>query len=62
MKILKDLGINKVNYGASLGPGHWSSTDNTGKIDSINPANGQVIGSVYQCSEKDYNNIIKTIE
>ena len=59
MKILKDLGIDEVNYGASLGPGRWSNTDNAGKIDSINPANGQVIGSVYQCSEIDYNTIIK---
>jgi len=59
MNFLKDLGINKINYGGSLGPGHWSKTENAGKIDSINPANGKVIGSVYQCSKTDYDDIIK---
>ena len=54
MEFLKELGIEKENYGASLGPGHWSKTTESGKIVSKNPTNGEVIGSVYQCSIDDY--------
>ena len=59
MEFLKKLGINNENYGASLGPGHWSETTSAGKIDSINPSNGELISSVYQCNESDYENIVK---
>ena len=59
MEFLKKLGINNENHGASLGPGHWSETTSAGKIDSINPSNGELISSVYQCNESDYANIVK---
>ena len=63
MEFLKELGIEKENYGASLGPGHWSKTTESGKIVSKNPTNGQVIGSVYQCSVDDYKEIVdKSLE
>ncbi len=63
MEFLKELGIEKENYGASLGPGHWSKTTDSGKIVSKNPTNGEVIGSVYQCSIDDYKEVVnKSIE
>ena len=63
MEFLKELGIEKENYGASLGPGHWSKTTESGKIVSKNPTNGEVIGSVYQCSIDDYKEVVdKSLE
>ena len=59
MDFLKKLGIEQENYGASLGPGHWSMTVDSGKIESENPTNGEIIASVYQCSIDDYNGIVK---
>ena len=63
MDFLKKLGIEQENYGASLGPGHWSKTVESGKIESKNPTNGEVIASVYQCSVDDYTGIVnKSLE
>ena len=58
MNFLKNLGINQENYGASLGPSHWSKTTNSGKTESINPTTGEVIASVYNCSKDDYDYIV----
>lgn len=57
-KILKSLGIEENNYGACVGAGSWSTTTDAGVLNSVNPANGDVIANVYQCSENDYKNII----
>ena len=57
---LKKLGIEQENYGASLGPGHWSKTVDSGKIESENPTNGEIIASVYQCSVNDYTDIVNS--
>ena len=63
MNFLKKLGIEQENYGASLGPGHWSKTVDSGKIESENPTNGEIIASVYQCNVDDYNSIVnKSLE
>ena len=63
MDFLKKLGIEQENYGASLGPGNWSKTVDSGKIESKNPTNGKTIASVYQCSIDDYTNIVnKSLE
>ena len=63
MDFLKKLGIEQENYGASLGPGHWSKTVDSGKIESENPTSGDIIASVYQCSIDDYNSIVnKSLE
>ncbi|MEL1223483.1 MAG: aldehyde dehydrogenase family protein [Candidatus Neomarinimicrobiota bacterium] len=59
MDFLKKLGIEQENYGASLGPGHWSKTVDSGKIESENPTSGEIIASVYQCSIDDYTGIVK---
>ena len=58
MDFLKNLGINQENYGASLGPSHWSKTTNSGKTESINPTTGEIIASVYNCSKADYDYIV----
>ena len=59
MDILKQLGIEENNFGACAGPGHWNSTTKEGKIDSINPANGELISSVYHCSTDDYESVVQ---
>ena len=56
--ILHSLEINENNYGACIGAGNWSSTTDAGVLNSVNPANGEVIANVYQCSESDYDNVI----
>lgn len=63
MDILRQLGIELENHGACSGPGGWSTTVKAGKLDSINPATEEVIASVYQASESDYENVMeKSIE
>ena len=59
MDILKQLGIEENNFGACAGPGHWNATTKEGKIDSINPANDELISSVYHCSTDDYESVVQ---
>ncbi len=63
MNFLKNLGINENNYGGCSGPGAWTSTTESGFTDSINPANGKIIASVYNTNTDDYINIVsKSLE
>ena len=57
-EILQSLGIKENNFGACIAAGNWSTTTNAGVLESVNPATGQVIANVYQCSEDDYEIII----
>jgi len=57
-KILNSLGIKENNFGAGVGAGKWLETTDAGILNSVNPANGEVIANVYQCSESDYDNVI----
>jgi len=57
-EILNFLGIKENNFGAGVGARNWSSTTDAGMLNSVNPANGEVIANVYQCSESDYENVI----
>lgn len=59
MDFLSKLGIEKDNYGGCIGPGNWTLTKDAGKTDSFNPSNGELIASVYNCSEDDYKKIVK---
>lgn len=52
MDFLKRLGIADHNPGTWNGS--WSTTQDAGTIDSINPTTGEVIASVYGASEADY--------
>ena len=55
---MKSLEIEENNFGSCIGAGEWSSTMDSGTIKSVNPASGEAIASVYQCSENDYDQII----
>ncbi len=57
MKILKDLGVDEISFGASIN-NWWSSTQNEGVIESFNPSNGKLLGKIYQCSVDDYEHVI----
>ncbi len=59
MKFLKTLGINEENFGACSGPNEWNKTKDQGKISSFNPANEELISTVFQSSISDYNEIVK---
>ena len=61
MDILKQLGINKINFGASTGQ-RWLQTKTEGELKIHSPVDGKHIASVYQGSEKDYEKIIKSME
>jgi len=56
--ILSELGIDEFNFGACSGSGQWSKSKEGGVIESINPSNGELIASVHQSTEEDYNNIL----
>jgi len=60
MEFLKTLGIEDFNPGAYFGNGEWSATRDAGIIESINPATGEVIASVYGASAADYERVIDT--
>jgi aldehyde dehydrogenase (NAD+) len=59
MEFLKTLGIEAFNPGAYFGDGEWSTTQDAGVIESFNPANGDLIASVYGASEADYERVIE---
>ena len=56
--ILKKLGINEKNYGANFS-NWWSNTESEGLIESYCPNDGQLLGSVFQCSVDDYEKVIQ---
>ena len=55
--ILKKLGIEDKNYGANFS-NWWSNTESEGLIESYCPNDGKLLGSVFQCSEQDYEKVI----
>ena len=59
MDILNKLGIKDVNFGGCSGPGNWTKGQNEGLTESFNPANGELIASVYNCSKEEYTEIVK---
>lgn len=56
--ILDSLGLKAENPGACFGPGQWSTTTDAGRVDSVNPATGEVIASVHGASVADYEKIM----
>ena len=58
MDFLKELGIRNENFGACAGPNRWFETTDSGRLDSINPTTGELIASVHQCSEADYEKVV----
>ena len=55
--ILKKLGIEDKNYGANFS-NWWSNTESEGLIESYCPNDGKLLGTVFQCSEQDYEKVI----
>lgn len=62
MNILNALNLKAKNPGASTDSNWWSKTTSEGEIISYNPATEQVIASVYNCSEADYEHVIATAQ
>jgi aldehyde dehydrogenase (NAD+) len=58
-EILKALGIGAEHSGTYLGQGEWSRTTDAGTLRPVNPANGEVIGTVHASSAADYETIVK---
>src|SRR5690349_1120590 len=54
---LKDLGIQAVNSGGSIGKQWWSDQVAGPLIQSINPATGEAIAAVRSCAADDYEHI-----
>lgn len=61
MDFLKILGIKEKNFGSSTGT-KWNKTKNQGELKIYSPVNGKYIASVFQSSQKDYDNVIKTAQ
>ncbi|MGE5681451.1 MAG: aldehyde dehydrogenase family protein [Bacillota bacterium] len=61
LEFLKVLGIKEKNFGASSGL-VWNTTADNGELNIYSPATGDFIASVYQASEKDYDEILKKAE
>jgi len=57
MDFLKVLGIKEENFGASTGL-NWYQTKDQDVINVVSPTDGKFIAKVFQCSEKDYDNIV----
>ena len=57
--VLAALGLSTEESGTYLGQGQWSKTRESGVIEPINPANGEVLGKVYASSEADYGMIME---
>lgn len=57
--LFKELDLSEKNYGASTGQ-KWFKTENEGELKIYSPTNGEFIASVFQASEKDYEEIMKT--
>lgn len=57
MDFLKQLGIKDENYGASTGL-NWFKTNDQGMINVVSPVDGKPIAKVYQCSVKDYDDVV----
>jgi aldehyde dehydrogenase (NAD+) len=61
MEFLKKLGIGKNNFGSSTGQ-NWNQSKSEGQLKVYSPADGKPIASVYQASEKDYENVMKSAQ
>jgi len=59
MDFLKTLGIQDKNFGCSTGL-KWRETTDQGELKISSPATGEYIASVYQASEADYEEVVKT--
>ena len=61
LDFLEKLGIKKTNFGSSSGT-NWNKTTSEGELKIVSPTNGELIATVYQASEEDYEKIIATAQ
>ncbi|MEE4174740.1 MAG: aldehyde dehydrogenase family protein [Xanthomonadales bacterium] len=68
LQFLQELGIRTpsdasdtqtINAGACFGLDEWSTTNDAGVLDSINPSTGAVIARIYAASEADYERVME---
>ncbi len=59
MNILKELGIEPTNPGASTGADWWPPVSGSELLESINPATGQGIARVAAASLSDYERVVR---
>ena len=57
MNFLKELGIEKRNFGSSTGT-KWLKSTTKDVLKIISPVDGKHVASVYQASEKDYEKVV----
>ena len=62
MDALTELGLHSSNAGGCAGPGKWTSSTDSGVLESINPATGETIASVNLCSTQDFDMIIQSAQ
>ena len=53
-EILSKLGIKPINAGACSGPGQWGAATDSGLLNSLNPATGDMLAQIYCCPAADY--------
>jgi aldehyde dehydrogenase (NAD+) len=57
---LQQLAIKPINSGASTGSEWWSVSEEGSRLDSLNPATGEVIAGVNPTSSADYEQVVLT--
>ncbi len=60
--VISALGLSGDESGAYLGHGQWSSSQDAGVIEPVNPSTGEVLARVHASSESDYETIIERAE
>ena len=58
LEIMTELGLSDVNPGVSAGAGWWSSASATDRLESVNPATGDVIARVTPATAADYERVV----
>jgi aldehyde dehydrogenase (NAD+) len=53
-EILNKLEIKPINAGACSGPGQWGAATDSGLLDSVDPATGEMLAQIYSCPAADY--------
>ena len=57
--VLTALGLGASESGTYLGNGEWSTTNDAGVIEPVNPTNGDVLARVQASSQADYDTIVE---
>ncbi len=57
--ILSALGLHGEQSGSYLGQGEWSKTTDAGALQPVNPASGELLGTVHASSAADYEVIVR---